>query len=301
VTENIWQQALRRTRRGPLGQLAGIFGANELDDAFWEHLEASLIQADVGVKTTLAILEELKTTGRELGWQEPAEVQQGLRQTLLQRLQSSAEPALVNKPHVILLVGVNGSGKTTSAARLAYRWQQRGHSVLLAAADTYRAAASEQLASWAARLDAAVVQGPAQSDPGAIVYQACQQAEKNGIDVVIADTSGRMHTHHNLMEELKKIHRVAGKASQDGPHQTLLVLDATTGQNGLTQASSFLEAIPITGVVLAKLDHSARGGVAIAVADELKLPISYVGLGENIEDLEPFDKENYMDGLLLGL
>jgi fused signal recognition particle receptor len=298
VTESIWQRALRRTRRGPLGQLAGLFGATELDDGFWQSLEVALIQADVGVRTTTALIEELQGIARQQGWRQASDARQGLLNAMQQRLRPAPREALQGTPHIILLVGVNGSGKTTSAARLAHRWQAKGHSVLLAAADTYRAAAGEQLATWAGRLKLPIVQGKAGGDAGAVLYQACQQAAKNGIDLVIADTSGRMHTQHNLMEELKKIHRVAGKASGDGPHETLLVLDATTGQNGLAQAKSFVEAIPITGVVLAKLDHSARGGVALAISSQLGLPISYVGLGEEPDDLAHFEAESYLEGLL---
>lgn len=298
VTENIWQEALRRTRRGPLGQLAGLFGATELDEEFWEQLEASLIQADLGVNTTLEVIEQLRQRSREEGWHEASQVRQGLRDAFRQRLKAAEEPSLMSQPHVILLVGVNGSGKTTSAARLANHWQAQGKKVLLAAADTYRAAAVEQLSAWGERLGIPVVKGQAQGDPGAVVYQACEQAQREGTDIVIADTSGRMHTHHNLMEELKKIHRVAGKIVADGPHETLLVLDATTGQNGLAQAGSFLEAIPVSGVILAKLDHSARGGVAVAVSSDLGLPIQYVGTGEGLQDLEPFSIEAYLEGLL---
>ncbi|MFP3853450.1 MAG: signal recognition particle-docking protein FtsY [Anaerolineales bacterium] len=298
MSENIWQEALRRTRRGPLGQLAGIFGATELDEDFWERLEAGLIQADVGVRPSLAIVQELQQDTREHGWFEAAEAREGLRQAIQRRLQASSEVEPHGQPHVILMVGVNGSGKTTSAARLTHRLKEQGHSVMLAAADTYRAAAVEQRASWAERLGVPIVRGPEGGDPGAVVFQACQQAANQNIGVVIADTSGRMHTHHNLMEELKKIHRVAGKAAEGGPHETLLVLDATTGQNALMQAESFLEAIPVTGAVLAKLDHSARGGVAVAISSELGLPLQYVGLGEGMEDLRPFDPEKYIEGLL---
>jgi fused signal recognition particle receptor len=193
---------------------------------------------------------------------------------------------------------VNGSGKTTTIGRLAYRWTQSGRRVLLAGADTYRAAASEQLALWGDRLGIDVIIGHPGSDPGAVVYNASEAATARGVDDLLIDTSGRMHTHHNLMAELQKVCRVAGKVIVDAPHEVLLVLDATTGQNGLAQTKAFSEAIAITGVIIAKLDSSARGGVGFAVVSELHLPIRYVGLGEKPQDLIPFEPESYVDGLL---
>lgn len=298
VVANLWQEALRRTRRGPLGQLAGLFGADALDDSFWEELEAALIGADLGVAATGGILEELRARSREEGWQTGADARKALQAALQVRLKSDPVEELNGQPHMILLVGVNGSGKTTTAARLAYRWQQRGASVMLAAADTFRAAAAEQLDRWADRLGAPLIRGEPGSDPGAVVYNAGQTASSGGADVVVADTSGRMHTSHNLMAELQKIHRVAGKVVEGGPQETLLVLDATTGQNGLSQARAFVDAIPISGVVLAKLDSSARGGVALAICQQLGLPLRYVGLGEGIGDLAPFDPDRFVAGLL---
>jgi fused signal recognition particle receptor len=199
---------------------------------------------------------------------------------------------------VVILVGVNGSGKTTAAARLARQWQRQGKRVLLAGADTYRAAAGEQLSVWAERLGIEVIGGEPGADPGSVIYAALQAAQARGVDVVVADTSGRMHTRHNLMAELEKVVRVAGKVVPGAPHQVLLVLDATTGQNGLAQARAFTEAVGVNGVILAKLDTSARGGVALAVADQLNLPILFAGLGEGPEDLVRFQPEAYVEGLL---
>jgi fused signal recognition particle receptor len=204
-------------------------------------------------------------------------------------------------PEVILLVGVNGSGKTTSAAKLAYRLTQQGRSVLLAAADTFRAAGAEQLGQWAERLGLDITRGADGSDPAAVAYQAIESAVNRSMDAVVVDTSGRMHTSHNLMAELAKIVRVSGKALPGAPHQTLIVLDATTGQNALAQADAFAQATSATGVVLAKLDSSAKGGIGLAVVEQLNLPICYVGMGEGREDLVPFDPDAYVEGLLADL
>jgi fused signal recognition particle receptor len=199
---------------------------------------------------------------------------------------------------VTILVGVNGSGKTTSLAKLGHYWQTQGQRVLLAAADTYRAAATEQLKRWAERLGTQLISGSSGSDPGAIVYNACEAALAREFDALLVDTSGRMHTEHNLMAELQKIVRVAGKVIQDAPHQVYLVLDATTGQNGLAQAQTFKETIDIDGIILAKLDGSAKGGVALAIQKQLGIPIHYVGLGESLEAFAPFDAHAYVSGLI---
>ncbi|MDX1600575.1 MAG: signal recognition particle-docking protein FtsY, partial [Anaerolineales bacterium] len=226
------------------------------------------------------------------------DVREGLRRELSDRIRVDRGETTHGSPHVILIVGVNGSGKTTTVARLARRWHQRDADVMLAAGDTVRAAAAEQLAAWAQRLDAPLIQGEPGSDPGAVIYNASETAVSRGADVLIADTSGRMHTSHNLMAELQKVHRVAGKVIPGAPHEVLLVLDATTGQNGISQARSFVEAVPVSGVVLAKLDSSAKGGVVISISQELGLPLRYVGLGENLEDLAPFDEQAFLDGML---
>lgn len=198
---------------------------------------------------------------------------------------------------IVLIVGVNGSGKTTSIAKLAHRWQQQGRKPLLAAADTYRAAAMEQLAIWAKRIGVDIVKGPPGGDPGAVVFDALQAAQSRGKDMVIVDTAGRLHTQYNLMSELQKVHRVAEKNVPDAPHETFLVVDATTGQNALSQARHFQEAVEVTGIVLAKLDSTAKGGMVFAIARELQLPIRFVGTGETVDDLAPFDPDAFVGGL----
>lgn len=275
-----------------------MLGATELSNTFWQELEETLIQADLGISTSIPLINELKQISHSEGLTTGDQVFQQLRTLLIEHLKSVSEQPLDVRPLVVVLVGVNGSGKTTTLARLAHRWQSSGHKVLLAAADTYRAAASEQLIIWGNRLGAEVITGHSGSDPGAVVYDAAQAALARGTDILLVDTSGRMHTQHNLMTELKKICRVAGKVIQGAPHQVLLVLDATTGQNGLAQAKAFAHAVNITGVVLAKLDSSARGGVGFAVASTLDLPIQYVGLGETLNDLSPFEPKAFVDGLL---
>ncbi|MGA9534060.1 MAG: signal recognition particle-docking protein FtsY [Anaerolineales bacterium] len=298
MAANMWQEALRRTRRGPLSRLAGLFGESGPDAEFWSQLEASLIQADVGARTVESLIETLKERTEVAGWTATQALQAGLTPMLRSSLLEPDPELRTPKPHVVLLVGVNGSGKTTTAARLAHRWKNEGASVLLAAADTFRAAATEQLGIWAERLGIPIVSGADGSDPGAVLYSACQKAAADDIDVVIADSSGRMHTSHNLMAELAKLVRVAGKVIDEAPHEVLLVLDATSGQNALAQAESFLEAVPVTGVVLAKLDSSAHGGIAFAVAEQLDLPVQYVGLGETLDDFALFDPDRFVQGLL---
>jgi len=294
-----WRDALARTRKITLGRLATLFGATEITPQFWDELEAALIQADMGINLVDALIHELQQTCSQQGLTRSDEAQLLLKSMLMDRLgdlhQGHDEE---HSPEIIILIGVNGSGKTTSAARLAYRLKHAGKSILFAAADTYRAAANEQLQQWGARLSIDVVSGQTGSDPGAIVYDATQAAIARSIDVVIVDTSGRMHTQHNLMAELQKICRVSGKMLEGAPHQVLLVLDGTTGQNGLAQAQAFTKAVEVTGIILAKLDTSAKGGVAFAIADQLHLPISYVGLGEHEKDFAEFNAEAYVDGLL---
>jgi fused signal recognition particle receptor len=295
-----WRQTLQKTRQTALGRLAALFGASELDDTFWEQLEEILLRADVGVETTTTLLDDLRKASLEEGLTKGTQVENKLRGALRAQLKPVPGEDLLGKPYVIMLVGVNGSGKTTCAAKIAHRWLARGRSVLLAAADTYRAAASEQLQVWGRRLNVDVICGQPGSDPGAVVFDACSAGTSRGVDVVIVDTSGRMHTEHNLMQELKKIQRVAGKVVPHGPHETLLVLDATTGQNGLSQAKAFSAVVDLTAVILAKLDNSAKGGVAFAVSSKIGLPIQYVGTGEYVQALERFDCDAFIDSILPG-
>lgn len=299
MKENAWFSALTKTRQTTFNRLGKLFGATELNNDFWEELEASLIQADIGIKLTTQLIEELKRGAKDAGIRKVEALQTELRRSLINRLMPFQPIPLIPKPFVIVVIGVNGSGKTTTVSRLAHCYLQANHDVLLAAADTYRAAAKEQLQRWANQLGVELIAGQAGSDPGAVVYDAAQAALSRKADVLIIDTSGRMHTHHNLMAELQKICKVAGKVIEKAPHQVLLVLDAMTGQNGLSQAKAFAQSVKVDGLVLAKLDNSARGGVGFTITSELKLPIFYVGIGEEIESLLTFNPESYVDGLLM--
>jgi fused signal recognition particle receptor len=281
------------------GALQKLLPSGTVDAETLETLEEALISADVGPLTAAELIEALQE-GAEAG-EAPRQV---LRETMLRILQSPGnggrpEPAAGSEiPWVVLLVGVNGSGKTTTTAKLAARFQEGGCSILLGAADTFRAAAVEQLRVWGERLDVPVVAHQSGGDPAAVVYDACASGAARGADAVLIDTAGRLHTKDNLMAELAKMRRSAGKVIVGAPDEVWLVLDATTGQNGLRQAEDFLEHAGVTGLILAKLDGSARGGVALTIAHRLELPIRYVGTGEGTADLEPFDPEAFVDGLL---
>ncbi|MCS7178575.1 MAG: signal recognition particle-docking protein FtsY [Anaerolineae bacterium] len=291
-------QGLARTRNAVFSRIAALLGASEMTPRVWEELEELLIQADVGVETTLALMERLRRRARDEAILRADHLRDALNEELRALLPTPPPLNLGGRPlDVILVVGVNGSGKTTSIAKLGYRYRQEGRKVLLAAADTFRAAAMDQLRIWGERAGCPVISGPEGGDPGAVVYDALQAARSRGMDMVIVDTAGRLHTRYNLMEELKKVRRVAARAVESAPHETLLVLDATTGQNALSQARHFLEAVEVTGVILAKLDSTARGGMVFAIARELNLPVRFVGVGEGLEDLAPFDPDAFIQGL----
>lgn len=298
MSENTWQKALAKTHRTTFGRIAQMLGNSELDDQHWEQLEATLIQADVGVRTTGRLIEALQEGEREFGLTKGDQVRTLLKEHLVNILGESHLPQADRQPNVTLLIGVNGSGKTTSAAKLAHWYQLRGQTVLLSAADTYRAAASEQLSIWAERLGIDVIKSTPGNDPGAVVYDSCQTAKSRNIDQLIIDTAGRMHTEHNLMDELGKLARVCAKVIPGAPHTTLLVVDATTGQNSIAQASAFLDAISIDGTILAKLDGSAKGGIAVAIRDTLNLPVFFAGTGEFVDDFTRFDAHAYVQGLM---
>jgi fused signal recognition particle receptor len=297
VSPHPWRDALARTRQAALSRIGALFGGSQVPPDLWDQLEVALIQADVGAGLTNDILDDLREEAKRARLDGPG-ARERLRTLLLSRLTAAAPEDFQARPWVVLVVGVNGSGKTTAAARLAHRWQEAGKRVLLAGADTYRAAAGEQLSIWAQRFGIEMIGGDPGSDPGSVIFSALEAALARGVDGVVADTSGRMHTRHNLMAELEKLGRVAGKVVPGAPHQVLLVLDATTGQNGLSQGRAFARAVGVNGVILSKLDTSARGGVALAVADQLGVPILYASLGEGPDDLIPFQREAYVEGLL---
>jgi fused signal recognition particle receptor len=293
-----WKDGLERTRKVAFGRLASLFGATDINENTWDELEAILIQADIGVDTTESVIETLRIRVDEEGLTHSDQLQNALRDELLSRLDI---PPVVDldgaKPAVILLVGVNGSGKTTTAAKLGKKFSDRHKVVLLAAADTYRAAAVDQLQVWGDRLNLPVIAGQPNADPGAVAFDAVQAGISRKADYVLIDTAGRLHTRFNLMEELKKVYRVVGKALPGAPHAVWLVLDATTGQNALNQARAFKETVKVNGIILTKLDSSAHGGMAFAIQRELGLPILYAGLGEKPEDLQVFDPQSFVDGI----
>ncbi len=293
-----WKEGLSRSSKAAFGRLAEMLGASEINSDTWSELEALLIQADLGIETTESILDSLRSLIQTRGLTHADELQPLLESELRSRLNKTLSIEFEPRPFVILLVGVNGSGKTTTAAKLGRRFADQGRKVMLVAADTFRAAAVDQLQVWAERLELPVIAGQVGADPGAVVYDALRSAQAKLYDLVLVDTAGRMHTRYNLMEELKKVRRVSGKALPDAPHATWLVMDATTGQNALAQARSFKEAVSVTGIILAKLDTSGHGGMAFAIQHELGLPILYAGLGEKAEDLVPFDPDSFVKGIL---
>jgi fused signal recognition particle receptor len=295
-----WKQGLTRTRNVTFGKIAAAFGASELNQDTWEGLESILLQGDVGVEDSLEIVESLKKAASDQGITRFADLHSVLRDLLTDRLDPSELPELHPNPYVIMVVGVNGSGKTTTIAKLGRSLSESGQKVLLVAADTFRAAAVDQLQIWAERLGLVVITGQQDADPGSVAYDGIQAALARNVDVVLVDTAGRLHTRYNLMEELKKVQRVIGKAMPGAPHATWLVLDAATGQNAIAQAKAFMEAVQITGIILAKLDTSAKGGMVFAIKRQLHVPILYAGLGETADSLEPFNREAFIDGILEG-
>src|ERR671915_43587 len=287
------RDSLSKSRRALTAELAAA-AFNPADDEAWERLEEALIAADVGVPATAELVRRLESRP-ELG-----ELGEALAREAAELLGEPPRLQLDGPPSVILVVGVNGTGKTTTIGKLASRLSEHGHSVILAAADTFRAAAEEQLEIWAKRAGADFVGSERGADPASVAYDAIEAAEARGRDVVIVDTAGRLHTQTNLMEELAKIRRVIGQRLEGAPHETLLVVDATTGQNGLQQARLFGEAVDVTGVALTKLDGTAKGGIAVAIAHELGLPVKLVGVGESLDDLQPFDARDFARALVPG-
>lgn len=293
-----WRDGLAKTSKATFGRIAGLLGATEINTGTWDELEALLIQADMGIETATEIIESLQRIVRTEGLLRSDELERVLRAELRDRLDEPPAIDWSGTPSVLLVVGVNGSGKTTTIAKLGKRFLDEGKSILFGAADTFRAAAVDQLQVWGGRLGVEVIAGAPESDPGAVAFNAVQAGVARHVNLIIIDTAGRLHTRFNLMEELKKVHRVVGKAWPGAPHAVWLVLDATTGQNALQQARAFKDAVNVTGVILAKLDSSARGGMAFAIKHELGLPILFAGLGEKPEDLQPFNPDAFIDGIL---
>jgi fused signal recognition particle receptor len=293
-----WLGRLRESLAGSRRALTHDLLFNPADEASWERVEEALIQADVGVPATVEIVMRLEQ--REPGSE--AELLEGLEAVIEELIapEEDGRLAIADEPSVVLVVGVNGTGKTTTIGKLAHRLQEHGHSVIVAAADTFRAAADEQLEIWAKRAGADFVGAARGADPAAVAYDAIEAAQARGRDIVIVDTAGRLHTQTNLMDELAKIRRVIATRLDGAPHETLLVVDATTGQNGLQQARLFNEAVEVSGVALTKLDGSAKGGIAVAIAHELGLPVKLVGVGETLEDLQPFDAGEFARALVTG-
>jgi fused signal recognition particle receptor len=286
------RDSLGKSRRALVGQLA-LAAFDPEDDAAWERLEEALIGADVGVPTTAELVQRLEARD---------DLAQGLGEALAEEIATLlGEPgglAVGAEPSIVLVVGVNGTGKTTTIGKLAHRLREHGRDVIVAAADTFRAAADEQLEVWADRAGADFVGAARGGDPAAVAYDAIEAAQARGRDVVLVDTAGRLHTQTNLMAELAKIRRVIAQRLEGAPHETLLVVDATTGQNGLQQARLFGEAVDVTGVVLTKLDGSAKGGIAVAISHELGLPVKLIGIGEGLDDLRPFDPQDFARALV---
>ncbi len=298
------EQAVKPSRERWFGRIVGLLRSPRLDDSVWDEIEEILISSDVGVETSLNIIDRLKFQVRDGAIDSADAVTEALKQELTRGLTPEGEqpptPALGDstRPYVILMVGVNGVGKTTSIGKLANHFTKSGHEVILGAADTFRAAASEQLEILGERVGVDVIRHTQGADPGAVAYDAYQASRARGADVLIVDTAGRLHTKSNLMEELRKIHRVLKRLDPTAPHEVILTIDATTGHNGLAQAKSFQEAVDCTGIFLAKLDGTARGGIVLAIRQELSIPIMFIGTGERLSDLAPFDANDFVEALL---
>jgi fused signal recognition particle receptor len=291
---------LARTRAGWVSRLGHLFaGKREIDPALVEEIEKVLLTADIGVRTSQKLLEEIRVSLGKRELADPKAVWNYLRKrsSEILRVQAPEVDFSRAKPFVLLAIGVNGSGKTTTIGKLASKIKADGKSVLLAAGDTFRAAAAEQLEVWGSRVGAPVVRGKEGSDPSSVIFEGIKRAQSDGIDVVIADTAGRLHTKTNLMDELQKVRRVIGKALEGAPHETWLVIDSTSGQNAIAQAQIFTQAMSVTGIVLTKLDGTAKGGVILGITDQLGIPVRYIGVGERVEDLRAFDAEEFVEAL----
>jgi len=301
------KQGLSRTRQNLGKQLSGLFGGGKIDEELYEELETILLTSDIGVNATHQLLENLRKQVKRNALTDSIQLKQALKESLITMLEPLAQPlnTTAHKPFVIMIAGVNGVGKTTSIGKLAKFFQTQGQSVLLAAGDTFRAAAREQLIAWGERNNVTVIAPDSdpdkKSDPAAVIYDAVNSAKARGIDIVLADTAGRLTTQLHLMEEIKKVKRVIAKAIPDAPHEVLLVLDANTGQNAITQVSAFNDALNVTGLILTKLDGTAKGGVVAAIAGqypENPPALRFIGVGEGLDDLRPFDAREFVEALL---
>jgi fused signal recognition particle receptor len=296
----MFRDSLARTRQAFVGRISALLGATELDDETWEDLEALLVQADLGIETATEVAGAVRRQVSTEGLTTRAQMQGALKKALIDMLPGDI-PSALDVPRlltVVFVVGVNGSGKTTTAAKLAKRFSEDGWRVMLVAADTFRAAAVEQLQRWGERLDVPVIAGQTGGDAGAVLYDGIRAARARDYNLLLVDTAGRLHTKYNLMEELKKVSRVAAKSVHEAPHEVWLVLDGTTGQNALTQAEHFKESVGVTGTIITKLDSSAHGGMVFSMWRTLGVPIRYVGVGEKPDDLLPFEAESFVDSLM---
>jgi fused signal recognition particle receptor len=305
-TDQKTDAALERTRRGWFSNISGLFERGKIDDELWDELEELLIGADTGVSTTHKILGYLQEIVEKERVRDAADVKQILKEEMIDILHIGSEKGRIwgeqdeppsGRAAIVLVVGVNGTGKTTSVAKLAQAYREEGEKVVVAAADTFRAAAIEQLKGWGHVVGAEVIAHKQGADPGAVVFDAMSAAESRKADVVLIDTAGRLHTKFNLMEELGKIRRIIERKVPEGPDEVMLVLDATTGQNALVQAKAFADVVPITALCLTKLDGTSKGGIVFAVADQLEIPVRFIGTGEKPEDLTPFDAEEFVEAL----
>ena len=293
------RDSLRKTRRSVFGQIVNVLGTGEIDEETWEDLEALLLQSDMGVPTTLALVESMRERVREEGIYKADELLAAMKDEMLSLLDEPTEFNL-EKPRqltIVLVVGVNGAGKTTSIGKLARYYKNQGRDIMMAAGDTFRAAAIDQLKVWSERADVPMISGQPGGDPAATIYDGIRASRARGADLLLADTAGRLHTKFNLMQEIEKIKAVCERSVHDAPHEVLLVVDAPTGQNALIQAAKFKESAGVTGVILTKLDGTAKGGMVFPIYRELGLPVRFVGTGEGIEDLAPFDKRDFVEGL----
>ena len=295
------RQGLSKTHTGLFGKLEGVISKKEIDTELWDEFEETLISSDIGVSTTMKLREKIEESLSKKSMSDPGEIISALKGEIHEILKNAqGSPTEINaKPTVIMVAGVNGVGKTTTIGKLANNYIKNGSSVMVAACDTFRAAAIEQLEIWSNRVGSDFIKGTHGADPSAVAFDALSASKARGTDILIIDTAGRLHTKTNLMDELKKIKRILGREMEDSPHEVLIVLDATTGQNAIQQAKTFDEAIEITGIVLTKLDGTAKGGVIIAIADELNIPVKYIGIGESLDDLREFNANEFVEALFI--